>query len=125
MQITTSTETIDQYINRYPENVQEILQKIRTMLKDIYPEAGEKISYGIPTLTLNGKYFIYFAAFSHHVSVYPIPPMPESFHKKIAPYIKGKGTLQFQLSEPIPYDLIKEFSVYAKKSNDERTKKKK
>lgn len=123
MQTSNPTQTIDQYISRYPENVQTILQKIRTMIKDLYPEAGEKISYGIPTLTLNGKYFMYFAAFPHHISVYPIPPVPESFQKKIEPYIKGKGTLQFQLSEPIPYDLIKELATYAKKNNEERTKK--
>lgn len=56
-----SYENVDEYIANFPKEVQERLEQIRTAIKKEVPEAGEKISYGIPTTTLNGKYFIYFA----------------------------------------------------------------
>lgn len=65
----TSNQTIDDYIALYPKEVQEILQTIRKMIKDEAPDANESISYGIPTLKIDGKPLIYFAAFKDHISI--------------------------------------------------------
>jgi uncharacterized protein YdhG (YjbR/CyaY superfamily) len=99
---------IDEYITNFPEETQQILQKIRKMANDIIPNAEETISYGIPTLKLNGKYVVYFAGYEHHVSLHPVPPGSEEFVKKIEPYVAGKGTMKFMLNKPIPYDIIEE-----------------
>lgn len=117
--------TIDQYIASFPTEVQAILEKIRKIIATEVPEAVETISYGIPTFKLNGKFVVYFAGFKHHVSLYPIPNMNAEFEKRIQPFIKGKGTVQFQLKDPIPYDLIKEFVKLAHQTNLERTQSKK
>ena len=98
--------SIDEYIAAFPADVQKILEEVRTTIKTAAPGAQEKISYGIPTFTLNGKYLIYFAGWKNHISVYPIPTGNEAFNGKIAPYIAGKGTLKFPLDQPIPYKLI-------------------
>lgn len=111
---------IDEYIANFPEDVQHILQNIRKIGHEIIPQAEETISYGIPTLKLNDKYVFYFAGYKKHVSVYPIPPVPESFQKEIKPFIKGKGTLQFPLDKPIPFDLIKQFVKFCLQTNTER-----
>lgn len=60
---------IDEYIDTFPENVQTILKQVRKTIKAAAPQTGEKISYGIPTFTLNGKYLIYFAGWKHHISI--------------------------------------------------------
>jgi uncharacterized protein YdhG (YjbR/CyaY superfamily) len=115
-------ELIDEYIAIFPNDVQEILQKIRKIIKEIVPEAEEAISYGIPTFKMHGTYVIYFAGFKNHVSLYPIPQVSESFKNQIAKHIKGKGTVQFPLEKPIPYDLIKQFVKFSKEANEERYK---
>nr|WP_246249835.1 DUF1801 domain-containing protein [Pedobacter boryungensis] len=44
---------IDYYIRGFPSKVQELLQQVRETIRNIAPEAKEKISYGIPTFYLN------------------------------------------------------------------------
>jgi uncharacterized protein YdhG (YjbR/CyaY superfamily) len=97
---------IDEYIAAFPENVQDILQKIRTTIKTAALDAEEAISYGMPTFDLNGHYLIYFAAYKKHIGLYPVPAGDAAFNKEISTYQSGKGTLQFPLDKPIPYRLI-------------------
>ncbi len=98
--------SIDEYIDTFPEEVQTILKQVRKTIKAAAPEAGEKISYGIPTFTLNGKYLIYFAGWKHHISIYPIPVGDDQLNQEIAPYVAGKGTLKFPIDRPLPLKLI-------------------
>jgi uncharacterized protein YdhG (YjbR/CyaY superfamily) len=98
--------SIDEYIDTFPEDMQTILKQVRKTIKTAAPEAGERISYGIPTFTLNGKYLIYFAGWKHHISIYPIPIGDDAFNQEIAPYVSGKGTLKFPTDKPMPLKLI-------------------
>jgi uncharacterized protein YdhG (YjbR/CyaY superfamily) len=98
--------SIDEYIASFPEDVQKILEEVRATIKAAAPEAGEKISYGMPTFTLNGKYLIYFAGWKNHISIYPIPVGNEAFNKEISQYTAGKGTLKFPIDKPLPLKLI-------------------
>ena len=103
---TQKHTTIDEYIHTFPIPVQEILQQIRAIIRKKAPDAVETISYQIPTFKLNGKYLVYFAGWKDHVSLYPLPHGNDAFRQEIAPYITGKGTAQFSLAKPIPYDII-------------------
>jgi uncharacterized protein YdhG (YjbR/CyaY superfamily) len=98
--------SIDEYIAAFPEDLQEILQKVRTTVRAAAPEAEETISYHIPTFTLKGRYLVYFAGYQKHVSVYPAPIGIAEFREELATYASGKGTAKFPLDKPIPYDLI-------------------
>ena len=98
--------SIDQYIGTFPDEVQKILEEIRSTIKAIVPDAKEKISYQIPCFELNGRNLIHFAGWNKHISMYPVPAGDEAFKKKIARYVAGKGTLKFPLDEPIPLELI-------------------
>lgn len=117
------TQTIGEYVKSYLKDTQEILQKIRSLVKEIAPNAGEKISYGIPTMTLNGTFLVYFATYKNHISIYPIPPLTKDLKAILAPNIKGKGTIQFPLNQPIPYDIIKKVINLSLIVNLEKTKK--
>jgi uncharacterized protein YdhG (YjbR/CyaY superfamily) len=103
---SSSPQNIDEYVEDFPEAVQEILQKIRLTIKKAVPQAEETISYKMPTFNLKGQYLIYFAAYKKHIGIYPVPAGEAEFNKMIAPYQAGKGTLQFPLDQPIPYKLI-------------------
>jgi uncharacterized protein YdhG (YjbR/CyaY superfamily) len=94
--------TIDEYIAGFPTAVQDILQKIRTTIAKAVPGAHEAIKYQIPTFVLT-KNLVHFAAYKSHIGVYPAP---HALPKTLAKYQTGKGTLQFPLDEPIPYERI-------------------
>ena len=110
--------TIDDYIDTFPADVQAILQEVRGRIRNALPTAGETISYGIPTFTIDGRYLVYFAGWKHHISVYPVPAGDATFEREIEPFRAGKGTLKFTLAEPIPYDLIERVAVLLR---EERT----
>ena len=117
--------SIDEYIDTFPEGMQTILKQVRKTIKAATPEAGERISYGIPTFTLNGKYLIYFAGWKHHISIYPIPIGDDAFNQEIAPYIAGKGTLKFPIDKPMPLKLITKIVKLKVAESLSRTDKKK
>ena len=108
---------ISEYIAGFPEEVQEKLEKIRVTIKKAVPNAEETIRYKIPTFNLKGKYLIYFAAYKKHIALYPAPIGIEEFKEEISPYESGKGTLQFPLDQPIPFNLIRKIVKYRAKEN--------
>ena len=101
----TSPKDIDEYIAGFPKDVQKILEKIRMTIRKAAPAAEETIKYQIPTFTMKGN-LVHFAAYKEHIGFYPAPTGIEKFQKEVSVYGSGKGTLQFPLDEPIPYDLI-------------------
>ena len=73
---------VDEYIDRFPKNIQTLLKKMRTTIRKAAPQAEEKISYGIPTFALNGN-LVHFAAFKHHVGFFPGATGIEAFKKSL------------------------------------------
>ena len=114
-----SPKAIDDYIAGFPPNVQAILEKIRAIIRAEAPEAEEAIKYRMPTFILNGN-LIHFAAFEHHIGLYPTPSGTEKFKDEIAHYKAAKGSIQFPLDEPIPYGLIKRITKFRVKENRAR-----
>lgn len=112
----TSRKDIDAYIASFPPNVQEILQQIRQTIREAAPDAQETISYQMPTFTLHGN-LVHFAAFRKHIGFYPIPTGIEAFKDELAVYKQGKGSVQFPLDQPIPYDLISRIVTFRVQEN--------
>lgn len=110
-------KTIDAYIQTFPKDVQTILQKVRKTIQKAAPDAVETISYQMPTFKLNGKGLVYFAAYEKHIGFYPIPSGMKAFEKQLAPYKQGKGSVQFPIDQPIPYDLVRRIVVFRAKEN--------
>lgn len=98
-------ETVDQYIADFAPEVQELLQSLRKVISEAAPEAVEKISYQMPTWFLH-KNLVHFAAFKNHIGFYPAPRGIEAFKEELARYKGAKGSVQFPIQEPLPYDLI-------------------
>ena len=98
-------KNIDEYIASFSPEVQSILEKVRSTIREAAPDAEEKISYRMPTFALMG-YLIHFAAFKNHIGLYPPVKGDEKLNGEITPYRGEKGNLKFPLDEPIPYTLI-------------------
>jgi uncharacterized protein YdhG (YjbR/CyaY superfamily) len=107
---------IDEYIDRFPPEVQVILQKIRATIRKAAPDAEEAIKYLIPTFTLKGN-LVHFAAYKKHIGFYPAPRGNKVFEEELSKYEGGKGTLQFPLEKPIPFDLISKIVKFRVKEN--------
>ncbi|VVB94659.1 Uncharacterised protein [uncultured archaeon] len=112
--------TIDEYIKTFPNDVQSILEKMRQTIKKAAPEVVEEISYQMPTFKLNGKNLVHFAAYKNHIGFYPTPSGIEAFKKELSPYKGAKGSVQFPIKEPIPYDLMKKIVIFRVKENLEK-----
>ena len=115
----SSSPKIDAYIAAFPEDVQEILKKIRSTIQNAAPDAEETINYGIPTFTLKGN-LVHFAGFKKHIGFYPTPTGIEKFKKELSVYEGAKGSVQFPLDKPIPYGLISRIVKFRVKENLER-----
>jgi len=97
--------TIDEYILNCNTDVQERLQQLRLVIKEAAPEATEKISWKMPTFELYGN-LVFFAAFKNHIGFYPLPSGIEAFKDELSEYKSSKGSVQFPLNKPLPFELI-------------------
>jgi uncharacterized protein YdhG (YjbR/CyaY superfamily) len=98
-------KTIDEYIQAFPTETQEILENIRQTIHKAAPEAVEVISYQMPAFKQN-RVLVFFAAYKKHIGFYPTASGIEAFKKELSPYKSSKGAVQFPLDGPIPLNLI-------------------
>lgn len=104
--------TIDEYIATFPEETQQALQQVRHTIQLTAPNAIETVSYNMPTFKLYNKYLVHFAGYKKHIGFYALSPDTTEFVNDFAPYNKGKASVQFPLSEPMPVELIKKVIKY-------------
>ena len=102
-------QTIDNYIKPFPKNIRSILNTLRKTIRSVVPKAEETISYQVPAFKLYGKVLLWFAAWKHHVAMYPVPSGDGQFKKELSLYRTGKGTVQFALEKPLPLKFIRKF----------------
>lgn len=110
-------QTVDEYLKMYPETLQALLEKVRTIIVANAPTVTEGIAYGMPAYKMNGKPLVYFAAFKKHIGFYATPTGHAEFKEELSKYKQGKGSVQFPLDKPIPYDLIKKIVLFKVKEN--------
>jgi uncharacterized protein YdhG (YjbR/CyaY superfamily) len=119
---TEKPSNIAAYIANFPKETQLILETIRTTIKALVPESEEAISYGMPAITLNKKALVYFAGYKNHIGFYATPTGHKAFEEELSKYKQGKGSVQFPLDKPIPYDLIKRIVAFRVAENSKPSK---
>jgi uncharacterized protein YdhG (YjbR/CyaY superfamily) len=110
---------VDEYIASHSTKIQAILKRFRSTIKKSAPGAEELISYGMPAYKLNGM-LVWFAAHAKHIGFYPKASGIARFKKEISEYKNAKGSVQFQLNEPIPFPLIKAIVKFRVEENKEK-----
>lgn len=108
--------SVDEYIESFAPETSEILSKIRAVIKDTAPNADEKISYQMPSYKLNGN-LVHFAAFKKHIGFFLSTSAIEQFADRLTNYKTSKGTIQFPLNKPIPYELISDIVKFRVSEN--------
>ena len=112
-------KTIDEYIDAFPEEVQQRLRAVRQVIRDTAPEAQETIKYGMPTFTFHGN-LVYFGAFKNHIGLYPTSSPMEAFREQLAPYKSSKGSIKFPMDQPLPLPLIRDIVAFRVRENAEK-----
>ena len=113
-------DEIETYIQQFPDNVQEILGNIRKLIKDNAPEAEESFAYGMPAYKTHKKPLVYFAAFKNHIGFYATPSGHDEFQAELSKYKQGKGSVQFPLDQPMPYQLMERIIKFRISENSAR-----
>ena len=108
---------VDDYIASFPPDIQAILTRIRELIKQQAPEAVESFAYGMPAYKTNGRPLVYFAAFDKHIGFYATPSGHTRFSEELSVYKQGKGSVQFPLNKPIPYELIRQIVEFRVQEN--------
>ena len=114
-------QSIDEYIQSFPEHAQAKLKQLRSLIREIAPEAQEKISYQMPAFYLDGN-LVYFAAFSRHIGFYPTSSGIANFRSELSKYKSSKGAVQFPIEEPLPVELIKRIVRFRVQESSKKNK---
>ena len=114
--------SIDEYIRTFPKPVQKKLLELRRTIKELAPDAEEKISYQMPTFYLNGN-LVHFAAYAKHIGFYPTSSGISAFESKLTKYKYSRGAVQFPIEEPLPIGLIKQIVKFRVAENMKKEKK--
>jgi uncharacterized protein YdhG (YjbR/CyaY superfamily) len=113
---TIPAKTVDEYISKYPEEVQVILQRFRNTIQKAAPKAEETISYRMPAFKQDGM-LVYFAGWKTHVGFYPVSSAIREFERELTEYESSKGTVKFPIDRPVPFRLISRIVKFRVKEN--------
>jgi uncharacterized protein YdhG (YjbR/CyaY superfamily) len=127
----SKAETVEQYIDELPEERQQAISKLRSVVKKHLPKGFKEgmgygmISYVVPHTFYPAGYhcdpklplpFISIASQKnfialHHLGIYANPELVAWFTNEYPKHCKykldmGKGCIRFKKPEDIPYDLI-------------------
>lgn len=114
-------ETVKEYIEQFPDSTKGILNNIRQTIFSAVPDAVETISYGMPAYKYRNKVLVYFAGYKNHIGFYATPNGHSKFKSELSGYKQGKGSVQFPIHEPIPYDLIRRIVMFRSENLNPKT----
>lgn len=97
--------SIDEYHSLQTTEIQEKLNELRVIIKEVAKECTETISYNMPAFKLY-KVLVYYAAYKNHIGFYPTSQPIIAFEEELKPYKTSKGAIQFPLDKALPKELI-------------------
>lgn len=105
--MATKRATVAEYLAKLPPQSRATLQTVRATIRKALPHAEELISYGIPAFRVNEGMVLYYSAWKAHYSLYPATTAlalacGADFERRVV----SKGTIRFELDEPVPRRLI-------------------
>ena len=107
------------YVRHFPERSQTALRKLRAAVKKAAPQAKERISYNLPSFSLNGKMLVWFGAYTSHIGFYPGAAAIVAFADELSPYETAKGSVQFPLDRALPLRLIERIVKFKARESKE------
>jgi uncharacterized protein YdhG (YjbR/CyaY superfamily) len=109
--------TVDEYLSALPKGVRDILERLRTTIRQAAPQAEEVISYNMPAFKWNGM-LVWYAAFKEHIGFYPKASAIAAFKDELVRFKTSKGAIQFPIEKPIPTNLVKKIVKFRTQENE-------
>ena len=105
--------SVDEYLAGLPADRRAAVETLRRTIRAAAPDATETIAYSMPAFrTRGGQFLVSYAAYKNHYSLFPASgAVVEALGDEIAPFLAGKGTIQFPLRDPIPTALVTQVVV--------------
>jgi uncharacterized protein YdhG (YjbR/CyaY superfamily) len=108
--------TVSQYIAVAPKDARAKLREMRALIAACAPGATQSLKWSMPAFSYQ-RILVTFAAFRHHIGLYPTPSALRAFKAEIAGYKHAKGSIQFPLDAPLPKALIKRIIAFRVKES--------
>ncbi len=105
-------KNVEEYIKLADKDKQDLLKRVREIIKDTIPDAEESIAYGMPAYSWKSSSneksepLFYFAAMKGHLGLYPTPGPIEVSKDVLDKYSTSKGCVRVPYGEPVPEKII-------------------
>lgn len=111
-------DEVDAYLAAVPEPQRGTLMIVRARILDVLhdPEDSltgrqpeECITYGIPTVKVEGRSIAGYAAYTRHCSYFPMSgAVLGKLEAELVGYITSRGTLRFAVDAPLSAELVRQ-----------------
>lgn len=104
---------VEEYISKYPKEVQDALKVLRRTIRQVVPDATETVSYfQYPGYYYVGDYayngmFVWFSYKDPYVRLHVWPPVIKNHKKELADYPTTTAIISFPMDKKLPITLIK------------------
>ena len=98
---------MDDYLDALPPAQKAALERVRTVVAGLAPDAEEGRSYGVPAFIYAGRPLLGFSAAKQHLSIFPFSPAAiEAVKDRLEGFDLAKGTIRFTPDRPVPEDVL-------------------
>jgi uncharacterized protein YdhG (YjbR/CyaY superfamily) len=99
--------TVDEYLAAIPDGRRARFEELRATVHAAAPDAEEVITYAMPAYRLGGRFMCSIGCYARHDSLFPASQLViDRLGGLVTPHVRGRGTLQFAASQPLPLELI-------------------
>lgn len=106
MAAPASAEDILRVINQFEPAQASVLQQVRDVLLTLLPDAVEDLSWGMPTVRIDGEIVTSYLGFTEHNSFFPGPAVVTAMAAKYPELHTTKGTIHFDKLKAPPKALV-------------------